>query len=98
MNKHLILILALLLIVAYPSISKDRPISADSSSIPQDISEFYEDYNFVTSFSTLSERDALIDCFLQDVLQEDIRTDRMNRVFQLMKKFPPIFCPLPPIL
>jgi hypothetical protein len=49
----------------------------------------------VASFSTPSERDALIDCFSKDVLPEDIRTDRMNRVFWLMKKFPPIFCPLP---
>ena len=56
------------------------------SSIPPEISEFYEDYNFVASFSTPSERDTLIDCFSQDVLPEDIRTDRMNRVFRLMKK------------
>ena len=56
------------------------------SSIPPEISEFYEDYNFVASFSTPSERDTLIECFSQDVLPEDIRTDRMNRVFRLMKK------------
>lgn len=29
---------------------------------------------------TPSERDTLIDWFSQDVLPEDIRTDRMNRV------------------
>lgn len=56
------------------------------SSVPLEISEFYEDYNFVASFSTPSERDTLVDCFSQEVLPEDIRTDRMNRVFQLMKK------------
>lgn len=55
-------------------------------SVPLEISEFYEDYNFVTSFSTPSERDTLIDCFSQEALPEDIRTDRMNRVFRLMKK------------
>ena len=55
-------------------------------SVPLEISEFYEDYNFVASFSTPSERDTLIDCFSQEVLPEDIRTDRMNRVFRLMKK------------
>ncbi len=73
-------------------------LSLSPSSIPPEISEFYEDYNFVASFNTPSERDRLIDCFSQDVLPEDIRTDRMNRVFRLRKKFPPIFCPLPPIL
>jgi hypothetical protein len=57
-----------------------------SSSLPSEISEFYEDYNFVASFSTPAERDTLIDYFSDDVLPEDIRTDRMNRVFQLMKK------------
>ena len=61
-------------------------LSLSPSSIPPEISEFYEDYNFVASFSTPSERDTLIDCFSQDVLPEDIRTDRMNRVFRLMKK------------
>ncbi len=61
-------------------------LGLSSSSIPTEISEFYEDYNFVASFSTPSERDALIDCFSQDILPEDIRTDRMNRVFRLMKK------------
>jgi len=56
------------------------------SSSPPEIVEFYEDYNFVASFSTPSERDTLIDCFSQEVLPEDIRSDRMNRVFGLMKK------------
>lgn len=56
------------------------------SSIPPEISEFYEDYNFVASFSTPSERDTLIDCFSQEVLPDDIRTDRLDRVFGLMKK------------
>jgi hypothetical protein len=61
-------------------------LSLSPSSIPMEISEFYEDYNFVVSFSTPSERDTLIDCFSQDILPNDIQTDRMNRVFRLMKK------------
>jgi hypothetical protein len=61
-------------------------VNLGPSSIPLEISEFYEDYNFVASFSTPSERDTLIDCFSREVLPEDIRTDRMNQVFRLMKK------------
>jgi hypothetical protein len=61
-------------------------MNVSPSSLPPEISEFYEDYNFVASFSTPSERDSLIDCFSYEVLPEDIRTDRMNRVFRLMKK------------
>lgn len=56
------------------------------SSIPPEISEYYEDYNFIATFSTPSERDMLIDCFSEDALPEDIRTDRMNRIFRLMKR------------
>ena len=61
-------------------------IFQNPTSVPLEIAEFYEDYNFVASFSTPAERDTLIDCFSQEILPEDIRTDRMNRVFRLMKK------------
>ncbi len=53
---------------------------------PPEISEFYEDYNFVASFSTPSERGILIGYFSQDVLPDEIRSDRLNRVFRRMKK------------
>ncbi len=56
------------------------------SSITLEISEFYDDYNFIASFSTPGERDTLIDCFTSEILPEDIRTNRLNRVFRLMKK------------
>jgi hypothetical protein len=61
-------------------------LSLSPSSIPPEISEFYEDYNFVASFSTPGERDTMIDYFSEDVLPKDIRNDRRNRVFRLMKK------------
>jgi len=55
-------------------------------STPPEISGFYEDYNFVASFSTPSERGLLIEYFSQDVLPDEIRSDRLSRVFRLMKK------------
>lgn len=55
------------------------------STLPQ-ISEFYEDYNFVATFSTPAERDVLIDHFAREALPEEIRNDRVNKVFRLMKK------------
>jgi hypothetical protein len=54
--------------------------------LPSEISEFYEDYNFVASFSTPSERDMLIGYFSLEILPEEIRSERLNRVFRLMKK------------
>lgn len=80
------LMAALAFIILGPGNAKDRHFFQNPPSAPLDISEFYEDYNFVASFSTPSERDTLIDCFSQEVLPEDIRSDRMNRVFRLMKK------------
>jgi hypothetical protein len=73
-------------LTCFTAVFMSMVLSLSSSSILPEISKFYEDYNFVASFSTPSERDTLIDCFSRDILPEDIRTDRMNRVFRLMKK------------
>jgi hypothetical protein len=80
------LVAVMVFLVLGTGVGKDRPLFLNPVSLPLEISEFYEDYNFIASFSTPSERDVLIDCFSKEVLPEDIRTDRMNRVFRLMKK------------
>ena len=80
------LMAALVFMILRPGIAKDRHFFQNPPSVPLEITEFYEDYNFVATFSTPCERDTLIDCFSQKVLPEEIRTDRMNRVFRLMKK------------
>lgn len=85
-KRFISLMAALAFMILRPGIAKDRHFFQNSPSIPLEIAEFYEDYNFVASFSTPSERDTLIDCFSQEILPEDIRTDRINRVFRLMKK------------
>ncbi len=80
------LMVALAFLISGIDKAEARIFSPDLSSLPMEISEFYEDYNFVASFSTPLERETLIDSFSRKVLPEDIRTDRMNRVFRLMKK------------
>lgn len=55
-------------------------------SIPFQIAEFYEDYNFVASFSTPSEREELIGLFARETLPDDMGSDRMSRVFRMMKE------------
>jgi hypothetical protein len=77
---------ALVLIFSYPGLSNGRPYSYDFTSIPQQIVEFYEDYNFVASFSTPAEREKLIDNFEREVLPGDIRSERFNQVFRTMKR------------
>ncbi|MDH5744330.1 MAG: hypothetical protein OEZ52_12340, partial [Candidatus Aminicenantes bacterium] len=85
MNWYAIIALAFILILPGPSLTKDRPASQSLASIPQQIAEFYEDYNFVASFSSPLEREKLIENFHREVLPEDIRSDRFNRVFRVMK-------------
>lgn len=77
---------AFFLLVSGCGMTGDPHVFQNSSLIPAEIAEYYEDYNFVTSFSTPAERDTLIDCFSEKVLPEDIRSERMNRVFRLMRK------------
>jgi hypothetical protein len=85
MNRYEIIALAFILILPGPSLTKDRPASKSLAPIPQQIAEFYEDYNFVASFSSPSEREKLIENFHREVLPEDIRSNRFNRVFRVMK-------------
>lgn len=85
MKKYAIVAFAFLLISSSAGFSKNRQVSLDPLSIPQQIAEFYEDYNFVASFSSPSEREKLIENFHREVLPEDIRSDRFNRVFRVMK-------------
>lgn len=75
-----------ILILAHPCLPNDGPSSYGFTSIPPQIAEFYEDYNFVTSFSTPEEREKLIDNFERKILPEDIRSERFNQVFRMMKK------------
>ncbi len=89
MNRHLMKAMissALVLIFAYPGLSNGSSIFYDFDSIPQQITDFYEDYNFVASFSTPSEREELIDNFEREFLPEETRSVRFNQVFRMMKR------------
>jgi hypothetical protein len=56
-----------------------------SPAVPSQIAEFYEDYNFVASFSTPSEREKLIDFFPRENLPANLASSRMKRIFRVMK-------------
>jgi hypothetical protein len=77
---------ALVSIFTYSGLSEGGPYVHDFTSLPPQIEEFYEDYNFVASFSTPAEREKIIDNFEREVLPEDIRSKRFNQVFRMMKK------------
>ncbi len=86
MNRYLIAGLVFLLFLPWSGWSSEKTDIQSSSSIPPQISEFYEDYNFVASFSTPAEREELIGLFARETLPDSLRSDRMNRVFRMMKE------------
>lgn len=59
---------------------------SESQGIPLEVSEYYQNYNFISSFSSQSERKTLVDYLDQEKLPEKLKSERLERVFQLMKK------------
>jgi hypothetical protein len=55
-------------------------------SIPSQISAFYEDYNFISSFSTKAERKRLIGCMGEAKIPKDLKCQRLENVLRRMKK------------
>ena len=85
--KDLVLF-AIFLALISPKLSwtTDHDKESLNNKMPLQISEFYDDYNFVSSFSTKSERGQLIKCFSRQELPDELRSKRMEKVFNLMKK------------
>lgn len=86
MKKKLILgILSILLFLPliHPNSGKAK---SESSILPPQISEFYDRYNFISSFSTGAERKMLIEKYSQYGIPEDMKTERLGKVFFQMKK------------
>ena len=86
MKKKLVLgMISILLLLS--SIQANRESAGyESSSMPPQISEFYDSYNFISSFSTRAERKILIEKYSQYGIPEDMKTERLGKVFVQMKK------------
>ena len=54
--------------------------------IPSQISAFYEDYNFISSYSTMAERRRLIGCLGETQTPKDLKCKRLENVLTRMKK------------
>jgi hypothetical protein len=57
-----------------------------NNSIPTQISAFYEDYNFVSSYSTRAERQRLLGCLEVKKIPNDLKCNRLENVWKRMKK------------
>lgn len=54
--------------------------------IPEDILEFYRNYNFVCAFTTRSERMRLVSCLEDGVLPKEFESQRYQEVLSRMKR------------
>lgn len=62
------------------NIRKETPV------LPPQISEFYDCYNFISSFSTGAERRMLIEKYSKYGLPEGMETERLGKVFNRMTR------------
>jgi hypothetical protein len=58
----------------------------EKTNIPFQITAFYDDYNFISSFSTAVERKRLIGCLGESKIPKDLKCQRLEDVLRRMKK------------
>ena len=86
MRKTTILGVISILLLVPPSQAKREKTGSESPILPPQISEFYDSYNFISSFSTRAERKILIEKYSQYGIPEDMKSKRLGKVFTQMKK------------
>ena len=85
MKKKMTLGALSLLLLCLPSQANDDRAMHANSILPPQISEFYDSYNFITSFSTGAERKILIEKYGQHGIPEDMKNERLGKVFIRMR-------------
>jgi hypothetical protein len=83
--KPILGILSILLLLL-PIQGNNDKVKHKSPILPPQISEFYDSYNFISSFSTGTERKVLIEKYSKYGIPEDMETERLGKVFNQMKK------------
>jgi hypothetical protein len=86
MKKTAILGVISILLLVSTSRANTEKIGSEGPILPPQISEFYDSYNFISSFSTRAERKILIERYSQYGIPEDMKTERLGKVFIQMKK------------
>jgi hypothetical protein len=83
MKRNICCLLVLGFLSLSPAIQNSSPENAKPSPLPEQISRYYEGYNFVSSFSTMKERSQLI-AYLKG--QGQPGSNRLKKILDLMKK------------
>jgi hypothetical protein len=59
-------------------------VCSENGILPPQISDFYDSYNFISSFSTGAEREKLIEKYGKNGIPEEMETERLGKVFNRM--------------
>jgi len=86
MKRFLSMALPLAFIIPFLWAFPSRQKQPESQGLPLEISEYYQNYNFISSFSSKPERETLVRYLDQEKLPEKLKSDRLEKVFQLMKR------------
>jgi hypothetical protein len=85
MKQALILgFFSILLILPAIQANNDR-VYSENTIFPPQISEFYDRYNFISSFSTGVEREMLIEKYSKQGIPKNLETERLGKVFTHMR-------------
>jgi hypothetical protein len=86
MDKNVYFGLALFFLLLPLTFSAPAEANSGAGLIPRPISQYYEDYSFVSSFSTPQERTELAAYLRMPGLPDRYKNGRLKKVFELMKK------------
>ncbi len=86
MKQTLILGILSILLLLPPIHANSGRVCYESTILPPQISEFYDSYNFISSFSTGAERKMLIEKYSKNGIPEDMETERLGKVFTQMRR------------
>lgn len=86
MKRTLILGILSILLLFPPIHANSGRACSESTILPPQISEFYDRYNFISSFSTGAEREILIERYSKNGIPEDMETERLGKVFNQMRR------------
>jgi hypothetical protein len=85
--KHTLILGILSILLLLPLVhANSARVYSESPIFPTQISEFYDRYNFISSFSTGAERKMLIEKYSKNGAPEEMKTERLGKVFNQMSR------------
>lgn len=86
MNRFMLILISLVIFITSVCWTNNLDYAQIRKEIPSEISAYYEDYNFVSSFSSSDERKELMDYLSGGELPEKFKSERLKKILRLMKR------------